>query len=1504
MNHDQSQRDAVASSHGRNARKRPRPKISIVGLQISAPPEHQFHKPRLESSEGLVLFDFSRKPSWEDFTKVATAGTAKDSVVVPIIANENRRFESTAESGEQSNSKAVASSRIATMATADNRQGSDFVGTRNAAVNEPSSLSKEREQIATKSRRESRLKKVHGALVSCSESDSTLEVVSPVSTATLERRNSAHSIGVVHLSETYVATPGLPTVLDIEENSEQGRKSSGSTTANYVEEIDLLSRLDRDISLAEEEDLLHRLDREISLEEEENIMKKLDEDIKKAEVATKTNTIAVSSEMNVSSAPSNDDKTNRSVTDGEVTLLHRMINHTHQQIQKAAAQLSSQKVGEVLRQDSLSSQGEKTVTRKTRVTTGNAAPPNSKLAVDRRVSLKESLHRELKDGGLAFTEEDFNSTFMKGFRREIERDDPSKLVDFEYTIRPSLANKQLVYDLVAKGESSVIVALRSKSKAWVKYRTIMAKINQIVNDGYSKVLDIYARPEHFGIIVMVSGGNLSKELLDHEERGAFFENRNPPGRVATMLGPKATKKGVAIIAADDMCIGSSSDLQVYLQQKEVEGAFVKLTFCMHRNIDLSQGSSPLSSIRRMRDEKRPLRTLTEKLHANKNTNDRQPVENTSPGDSDVLEYPPAGYVLTSALPKSPPSAELGIDDAVSQILENDRSVEVELLMPVAGALGAKLYFKGIKSSGFLHHFSPEGALARTLGKEFSNWGAVLSAVNGAIIRNASDFKEAKQKVGNVGTYRLRLLCYDGIDLSGVDRTRLACPPRRQNGEKYPLHLHVKGGNSLASHGDRSNGPAFMARSISTMSATDKKNVLAESNRDGEGRNANVAILSKHIDQSSISDNKETESMTSRGKHASPPRTSQGGVQNSKTGRVGEVLMEEDPPENTGKKTIYLPYRMKSFGDHDFFSEEQFQMEFMEIFLDEIRKKDPTKVHSLEYSLTRDRARPDKYKFVASGDIATVDELMKRAMAWNRFISATTKLDIIFKDPSSIIAEFNVKTTHSLGFSFLNVRNLSNEHRRQLDYDHPGLWFGISDNEGMIVQKLGREVCSIVAALVAIDGILITREYQVQQLLSQDTTSELAITVCVHKDTPLDRYNQGVKFRLLKETVFFDALRGFPETKRLRSHHAISGEVNSFLEHPPPGFVPTSALPTVPPTNENEFGKVIEKLLKDERSVEIELLLPTNVPLGAQLCYPPKTKGVGWLHRFRPGSTIADIFGNAFGDWGAAVLSINGKKTYSVSHFQTEKGKTKNGEIFRLKLLCFDGVDLSDVDRSKIFNPPRRLNGQKYPMHLHPKISISSDSGTKGAFDASSNIMHQTEKRKIDVSSPNHHEMKKARKSTDVYDGIHGEFPKMLLGPSIPKKTASESNNPLLIAAMDVDRLPSKGGIEQDISGDSSSLDNDSDFAKLSPRKRKALNSSASSLVPQPKLQRTESQTRSIQAKGNGTSAMSNAFDKTFRTNRPLGAYFVTERVDGRNVCKVRSVHVGGQAFREKSIREG
>jgi hypothetical protein len=96
----------------------------------------------------------------------------------------------------------------------------------------------------------------------------------------------------------------------------------------------------------------------------------------------------------------------------------------------------------------------------------------------------------------------------------------------------------------------------------------------------------------------------------------------------------------------------------------------------------------------------------------------------------------------------------------------------------------------------------------------------------------------------------------------------------------------------------------------------------------------------------------------------------------------------------------------------------------------------------------------------------------------------------------------------------------------------------------------------------------------------------------------------------------------------------------------------------------------------------------------------------------------------------------------------------------------------------------------------------------------------------------------------------------------------------------------------------------------SPRsKRKVLDSLSSSAIdlstlPPPKLRRTESQTGGKTATGYDVMTKSYEFDKTFNTNEPLGAYFVTVRIDGRNYCKVLSIQMGGQVFRENRIHKG
>jgi hypothetical protein len=130
------------------------------------------------------------------------------------------------------------------------------------------------------------------------------------------------------------------------------------------------------------------------------------------------------------------------------------------------------------------------------------------------------------------------------------------------------------------------------------------------------------------------------------------------------------------------------------------------------------------------------------------------------------------------------------------ILDNEQSVEVDLIFSAREALGAKcLIFKKIhRGRLWVHEFKQGGQLSKLLGgKACSNLGAVLKKANGVAINSVAQLKQIKDKMNEFeGIFRVTFVFFDGIDLSQVDRTKLVqgqVNPRRRNGQAYPLHLY-------------------------------------------------------------------------------------------------------------------------------------------------------------------------------------------------------------------------------------------------------------------------------------------------------------------------------------------------------------------------------------------------------------------------------------------------------------------------------------------------------------------------------------------------------------------------------------------------------------------------------------------------------------------------------------------------------------------------------------------
>lgn len=1362
----------------RGNRKRPRPVISIAGIQVCAPPERRFHDPSSSSS------------SSNNVGKQIAAGTAATVVVPPLPPPPQDDV---------------------VFQEVNNNPATDAAG--------PVPL--------FNFSREPSWEDLSRAVVEEQEQEQAPPIAvdnSPAETAPLERPSSkphspANVVTDKVMADTESSLLEQGTFSDNENDDGRQKKKRRQQEASEkppprpLEESSssvLNNRsMDRAACLAEEEELMHRLDLDILRAEEEDIMRRLDLDIQAAESAEAAERVVQeqltqggllpSTEFGVfhttSGGPSSPlpvrdlrktsmpgsspgvAKSPRSTTDvrapskspttaeqrgslaedtktsGKTSIsparelrkasMPGSLQQTEKSSQSARAPKSTEvrrDVGETSSEDAISDSVERsptTIPKKKSTADQSSGSPSvngSFDSSDRRKIFRTTFLRRPKmlNGGLAFTQEEFQSSLMDPF---IDEQDPSKLLDFDFSLQIDPIKTHL-YSFEAKGGAMVINVLTNRVKQWVAYRVKMAKLSCIMHDGHSQVVDIIAPPgQHLGI----SFGNwehyLSEKQLISNVGAVLFEATDKTGMIARKFGPTVTKIAAAIIAADGTPFYSPSKLQEYLDEKRKARTFVRLTLCFHKDTDLSRGSGALPRIRRLRDEERP--SPESKLYSRSRSDSTPESQPSSPSptamaaDDGWLEYAPPRFIYASALPTSVPENKREIQERIVHVLEDEKSVELEVLMPAGDVLGAQLFFSEKTGGvGWLYSFKAGGSIENALGKEFGSIGVVLRAVNNIEVFSVADFKKAKENVGNNDCYTLSLICYDGIDLSGVDRSRLAKPPRRRNGEKYPLHLYPQSDAAGMAAAVVSKGlkrPTSIdsvqvreevggtADAHPTPPSTKKLRVLPEPSPREQRKPVVLAPLPESDDRLSanptqsnltmviprrsiVASNPTKEASTANQSSANRPNHAVD-MSEETSPRGDRVSIERNGPEGAVTacdRTEIHP--LKPFDGQQIISLTKFNRHFMPIIRSETRKLFPSTFDSFKaMAFNKMLGKSKAMELHASGDPDAVSFFFEKASSWIDYMKKIGKLIVMLKDPNSLVLDIRVSANENLGIKFIDTQHVLPDHIIDI---HGGVWFELLDS-GFIPQKLGPVLCkNPAAAIIAVNGDgSFSCSRDLEGLLAQQRKEKatIIITLCFFNKSILgNKHGTQWNFRKLGGTEFYHRLSGV----QVSSHVARPAD-DTLLEYPPPDFIPTSALPKSPPKTVTEMQEAANKILSDEKSVEVEFLMPTRSTIGARLQFSDQ---VGWLYEFHPGGPLAAAFGKNPGDWFVVVLSLNGVRISGTSQFTEEKVKAGDRDTLRLRVACFDGVDLSDVDHSRLVSSPRRRNGEKYPMHLYPKES--------------------------------------------------------------------------------------------------------------------------------------------------------------------------------------------------------
>lgn len=919
-----------------------------------------------------------------------------------------------------------------------------------------------------------------------------------------------------------------------------------------------------------------------------------------------------------------------------------------------------------------------------------------------------------------------------------------------------------------------------------------------------------------------------------------------------------------------------------------------------------------------------------------------------PQENILLECPPADSAFTSALPSLPINlSQNELNQTCEGMLKNRRSIVVEFWVPTIVSLGAKV-FPG-KEHAFLE-LLPDGILAQLLGKEYGDFGMMLLEMNGARIKDAKEFRVHQVKCASE-KYRLKLLCFDGVDLSGVDRHHLAAPPRRRSGEKYPLHWGRK---------------AILEWGPSTFPKTSGSTEELPSC----SRNLTDDVIAK------IRENRRSVRLKLR-----LPSTGQLGATLSFGYSGGWLRVDNETANAEGGGSGFLSevlgksfhadvLLVESVNDFKINSTDEFRKQrhsqFPDDFVVSVLTFDDVDLSSLDctklvacprrqngeryplHTHKQDDPRTlssglDMTKFTSHGIIdadthsreAPVAPLVNAKSTLNRSEGAKKKISmciprkVMEKDGTSIILN-----KRSFDRDFYQSIFLKKVKQKHMDSLLKGFSFNLQ------IQDTGTKPGSSYAVVAEGDATLV--DFWKTNLKSWALS--IKKTPPVSSCLPQNAINEVSKPK--KGAEGLENLIDAPAKGKHDADDAFS----------PRGLIKTSDIPESEPSTEVDNEKVINKIVQNARSVRLKFHVPSKDALGASIHF---YSGNAFLNNFKEGGALSLLLGKAYQGDGVVLEYVNGMKVQTLAQFKDErKNCFEKSRDLELWVLCSDGVDLSSIDPSMVIEAPQRQNGERYPLHLYSREGSNSSFTTKRKLDTGveadshessfndTRVIQSHKHQKISIpydkgAAPpsvlgNVVEGKDGGYNTDDHfasKAANLKNPDNSRGRAVPKDTSAdavlnESNGNPSYAHEE----PSDGGEktplhetttkhkDDSIDGDFPIEANDEDHEDEMPEnndpmamriRRRGLTGSdmidgESSSRPD-KQQKTNSLIANMVASSSGPMKPKKVvkydnFKVSFDSSKPLGGYFVDD-VTSKS-CKVHSIALGGQIDREKRIRKG
>ncbi|KAL3907051.1 MAG: hypothetical protein SGILL_009029, partial [Bacillariaceae sp.] len=301
------------------------------------------------------------------------------------------------------------------------------------------------------------------------------------------------------------------------------------------------------------------------------------------------------------------------------------------------------------------------------------------------------------------------------------------------------------YVLEAHGQHQYLELLRDATERFVQNRITFYNRQELVADEESFIVDA---------IVSIRAGPLGMTLIgdpDREsEKGVWVQKFKPDSRIGQLLGGKdAYGGGCALLSINDTDVTdapTAHQVIVRAKDEELRSPFEqsKITLCLSKTANFRNSSdSAALSIRRIYEDLYDAETC-EHVVLNKYLRENPPPPPMVVERARIDEE----NALTSNVPDGPPQTKKACKYYFQSVMEDDRSVEVELVLNTSeGGFGAKIH--EVPDQGlFFRSISPKKQLGKALGRIACLFGAVLWKFEGQEVHTREDLNQIIKNMGN------------------------------------------------------------------------------------------------------------------------------------------------------------------------------------------------------------------------------------------------------------------------------------------------------------------------------------------------------------------------------------------------------------------------------------------------------------------------------------------------------------------------------------------------------------------------------------------------------------------------------------------------------------------------------------------------------------------------------------------------------------------------------------